>query len=293
MVLNSKIVCLTFDIEEWFQVENFRSIFPVESWNKQELRVKKNTDALLLLLDKFNIKATFFILGWIAEKAPDLIIEIASKGHEIASHGYSHILNTQLTEKQLREDILLSLSILESIGSKVYGYRAPTFSISDRDMEILSDYGFIYDSSFNSFNINKWYGKLSNARNNKPFKHLSGVIEFPLSIISLNRLSIPISGGGYFRLFPFSVFKRLVSNFLDKNPIYIFYMHPWEIDIYQPMVKRISTFSKFRHYYGIKKTFSKLENFLYWLNNKDFEFMRLIDVANLLKDDNNIFSKQR
>lgn len=283
-----KKICLTFDVEDWFQVENLRSAFPPETWDNQELRVEKNTKQILDLLDKYNIKATFFVLGWIAEKVPDLVKDIYRRGHEIASHGYSHILNYKMSEEEMRKDLKKSKELLESIiNDEVRGYRAPSFSIKDELMFILKNLGYKYDSSLNSFALHDRYGMLIGKITNKPFIHQSGIIEFPMPVISIMRANVPISGGGYFRIYPLWFFKQLVQMYLKKNDVYIFYMHPWEIDEGQPRVKEIKTFYYFRHYYGLNKTFDKLERFIR-LILKEVDFTTLANFVELTKTSFNI-----
>lgn len=280
MSLN-KIVCLTFDVEDWFQLESFRSTYPISTWNKQELeRIEKNTENLLNLLDEFGIKATFFVLGWTAERKPELIDKILKRGHEIASHGYFHIRNSQLSKKSINEEIYRSKFVLERISGKIFGYRAPTFSISDTVMNILIENGFIYDSSLNNFTLNKKYGKLNGHTDSKPFLHSTGIFEFPLSVLSIRKLNIPISGGGYFRILPLSLFTGLVNRFFVTESIYIFYIHPWEVDKNPPVLENVSNFSKFRHFFGTKYTYSKLKQFIGYLSNH-CEFKRLIDLTKI------------
>ena len=258
-----KTVCLTFDIEDWFQVENLRKVFPPETWDKQELRVEKNTHKILDILEEHNIKATFFVLGWIAERVPKLVKEISKRGHEIASHGYGHLLNYNLSREQLKQDLLKSKKVLEDItGKTVIGYRAPSFSISDELMKLLAELGFRYDSSFNDFAKHDRYGKLSGAEGSKPFMHETEVYEFPLPVVKKFGQNIPISGGGYFRIMPLAIFKKLVMQYLNNNKLYIFYMHPWEIDVTQPRIKKIKKVYYIRHYFGLSTTFNKLKNFI-------------------------------
>jgi len=279
-----KTICLTFDIEDWFQVENLRKVFPPETWDKQELRVEKNTYKILDILDEHNIKATFFVLGWIAERVPSLISEISKRGHEIASHGYGHLLNYNLSREQLKEDLLRSKQVLENItGKVVIGYRAPSFSISDELMELLAELGFRYDSSFNDFTKHDRYGKLSGAKGSKPFMHETGIYEFPLPVIRRFGQNIPISGGGYFRLFPLWLFKRYVRKYLDRSDQYIFYVHPWELDGDQPRIKQISLNYRIRHYHGLKNTEKKFGNLIQFL--KDERFSTLASITKHLAGD--------
>ncbi len=173
-MIQDKYILLTIDIEDWFQVENFKPWIPFSSWSSYELRVEKNTHRLLDLFDTFGstrnpkpetrnpIKATFFILGWIAERLPHLVQEIHSRGHEVASHGYKHNLCTECSSDDLKTDLIHSKKLLEDIiGAPVHGYRAPSFSITNNIFKIIKDCGYIYDSSYNSFNLHGRYGKIS------------------------------------------------------------------------------------------------------------------------------------
>ena len=258
-----KQVCLSFDIEDWFQVENLREVFPPETWDKAELRVERNTRQILDILDEKNIKATFFVLGWIAERIPGLVKEIVSRGHEVASHGYNHERNYNLDSEALRKDLDNSKTLLEDItGAAVLGYRAPTFSITDEVMTMLKELGYKYDSSLNDFPLHDRYGKLSGEKSNGPFLHASGIVEIPMPLVRIFGKSIPISGGGYFRLLPFAVFKGLVKRYLKQNDLYVFYMHPWEIDKDQPRIKNVKLTNKIRQYTAIKKTEYRLKTLI-------------------------------
>ncbi|MGV8104209.1 MAG: XrtA system polysaccharide deacetylase [Mesotoga sp.] len=270
-----KQVCLSFDIEDWFQVENLREVFPPETWDKAELRVERNTRQILDILDEKNIKATFFVLGWIAERVPGLVKEIVSRGHEVASHGYNHQLNYNLDSDALRKDLENSKKLLEDItGIEVMGYRAPTFSISDEVMTMLKELGYKYDSSLNDFPLHDRYGKLSGEKSVGPFLHSSGIVEIPMPLVSIFNKRIPISGGGYFRLLPFGVFRNLVIRFLKENNLYVFYMHPWEIDDEQPRVKDIKLTNTVRQYTALAKTERRLRTLVDEIkkrNNARFE----------------------
>lgn len=273
-----KNIYLTFDIEDWFQVENMRSVFPPESWDRQELHIEENIEKILFLLDKYNIKATFFVLGWIAERKPKLIRRIYKKGHEIASHGYGHLLNYNLSSEELTNDIKKSKEILEDIiGERVIGYRAPSFSITDDLLQILYNLGFKYDSSYNAFSFHDRYGKILVPNNSySPFKHISGITEVPMPLVKMLGLSLPISGGGYFRIYPYKMFELLVNKYFRTNCEYVFYMHPWEFDTGQPKIKTIPINYRIRHYSGIKRSYDKLDKFIYRHKNYNFCTIRSI-----------------
>ena len=293
----------TVDVEDWFQVENFKSAIPFDSWEKQQLRVERNTHRILDLLDdskqtnKFNkpynpinltirptnqtnetnltsssapsVHATFFMLGWIARRLPNLVREIHSRGHEIASHGINHHLCTAETADALRKDLVDSKKLLEDIiGQQVYGYRAPSFSINNDILKIIEDAGYQYDSSFNSFDKHGRYGKLSTNSFKKrglAYQVSDTFHELPVSNLTLQPSTfnlqpvlLPWGGGGYFRLTPYIVFKRILA----KEHAYSFYLHPWEVDPDQPRVENAPKFFKFRHYVNLASTLQKIKSML-------------------------------
>lgn len=266
---DKKTILLTFDVEDWFQVENFKEYIPHSTWESKELRVEKNTIKLLDLLDSVpaQVKATFFVLGWIAEHYPDLVREIHKRGHEVASHGFEHHLCYNQTPTELRQDLIKSKELLEDlIGEEVSGYRAPSFSITDEVIRIIQDVGFLYDSSYNSYSGHDRYGSLTlpkNQRQNLPLYRLSsGFYEIPVSNLSICGKSIPWGGGGYFRLLPFFLHRVGVKQILNRNNCYTFYMHPWEIDPDQPRVKEANSLFRFRHYINLRSTKKKLQNLI-------------------------------
>jgi len=263
---STKTILITVDVEDWFQVENLRPAFPIETWDSRELRLEKGTQCLLDLFDQHNVQATFFVLGWIAERLPKLVNEIHSRGHEIASHGYKHELCSGLACTTLREDLIRSKSILENItGQSVLGYRAPSFSVTGDLMNSLGELGFRYDSSYNNFTMNKRYGKINGFFRQGNEGYLvakNGILELPISNLNLHGKVIPWGGGGYFRLYPPSVFYSGVSHILEDKGYYNFYCHPWEIDPEQPRAKGIGALSRFRHYLNLDKTLTRLDRFL-------------------------------
>ena len=280
MNINNPTNCilLTIDVEDWFQVENFKHCIPSSSWPSYELRVEKNTHTILNLLDSNNgppttdhehgekPRATFFVLGWVAEHLPNLVREIYGRGHEIASHGYYHNLCNHQSPDALKKDLADSKKLLEDItGVAVYGYRAPSFSVNADILKIIEACGYLYDSSFNSFTMHSRYGDvdLSNHRKNGiAFKILDSFHELPISNLKLGKQVLPWGGGGYFRLIPSSLFNLGVKSILKKEKDYLFYFHPWEIDPGQPRLRKASEFFKFRHYVNLDKTISKLSSFI-------------------------------
>ncbi len=253
-------ILITVDVEDWFQVENFKTWIPFSSWPNRELRVEKNTHNLLDLLD-FR-QATFFILGWIAERLPGLVREIHARGHEVASHGYNHRMCNQESPDILKKDLTESKKRLEDIiGSAVTGYRAPSFSINENVLKIIEGCGYQYDSSFNSFAMHGRYGNVDLSLSQKEgiaVKVSKQFYEIPVSNLNIGKSVFPLGGGGYFRLIPFPLFKQGIRKILKQEKTYLFYMHPWEIDPDQPRVKEASASYKFRHYNNLKKTESKL-----------------------------------
>ena len=276
-----KTICLSFDVEDWFQVENLREEFPPETWDRCELRVESNTRKILDLLDKYNIKATFFVLGWIAERKPGLVKEIHSRGHEIASHGYGHIINYELSREEIYEDIKKSKGLLESItGNKVVGYRAPNFSVTQDVIDALTALGFDYDSSYHPFSKNQRYGQL--GTNEKGiFKLNENLTEIPMSVWKKNFFELSIAGGGYFRLYPYHFFRALTSSYLKKNDYMIMYFHPWEFDPEQPRVKDVKFSYSFRHYVGLETTLLKLDKFISESLEKGINFRKISNLLNV------------
>ena len=274
-------VMITVDVEDWFQVENFKSYIPFSSWSSYQLRVEKSTYDLLDLLD-FR-RATFFILGWIAERLPHLVRDIHARGHEVASHGYNHNLCNLESEDDLRKDLTDSKKRLEDIiGSPVIGYRAPSFSVDNDILKIIEDCGYLYDSSFNSFAIHGRYGKVDLSQVGKKgiaVEISDSFYELPVSNVRIGNRIFPLGGGGYFRMIPFPLFKLGVRQILKQDRAYLFYMHPWEIDLEQPRVREASLPYEFRHYTNLKRTRSKLTSFFKTFRECEFVSCReYIDV---------------
>jgi polysaccharide deacetylase family protein (PEP-CTERM system associated) len=211
-------------------------------------------------------KATFFVLAWIAEKLPHLVREIHARGHEVASHGCNHKLSNQLTAEILKVELADSKKIIENIiGTTVSGFRAPSFSISDNVLKIVQECGYSYDSSYNSFSAHYRYGRISlnDYRKVGVATQFPGpFFELPLSNLELMGKIIPWSGGAYFRLLPWWCFRMGIRGILKKNGAYIFYFHPWELDIDQPKVIQAHSFVKFRHYFNIDKTEERLNKLI-------------------------------
>ncbi len=270
---------MTVDVEDYYQVSAFSKNIDKSEWENYPSRVNSNTSRLLDLFDEKNIKATFFVLGWVAEREPNLIKHISDLGHEIACHGYKHDLIYNQTKQVFTEETIKSKLILEDIiGKPVNGYRAASYSITSKSiwaMDVLCEAGFTYDSSIFPI-VHDRYG-IPNAKTiPHNFRTDSGneIVEFPLSTIGFGNKRLPISGGGYFRLFPYWLTQKGLKKVNNKNIPFIFYMHPWEIDIDQPRIKS-SMLSEFRHYQNIDKFESRLNRLI-----GQFEFSTVKDVLN-------------
>lgn len=261
---------LTVDVEDYFHVSAFESALCRSEWNDRPLRVERNTRAVLDLVDECGAKGTFFVLGWVAERCPQIVREIQRRGHEVACHGYGHERIYQIGPENFRKDLRKSKEILEAItGSRVHGYRAPSFSITSRSewaLDIILEEGFRYDSSI--FPI---YHDLYGMRGTSMYPHdiarPAGVLrEFPLSTIELRLFGkgckVPVAGGGYLRLFPLWFMKRAIRriNAGDRQPS-VLYFHPWEIDPDQPRIKA-GFKSRFRHYHNLHKTKGRIRELL-------------------------------
>jgi polysaccharide deacetylase family protein (PEP-CTERM system associated) len=274
---NKKKILLTIDVEDWFQVENLRPWFPPSSWNGVKLRVERNIHKILDIFDEQSgryAKGTFFTLGWIAERLPHIVREIDQRGHEVASHGYGHVMCSEMTETELRQDLIRSKKLLEDIISKeVIGYRAPNFSISYSVLKIIQNTGYQYDSSFNSFSRHGRYGKLSlngSRMDGIAFTLNDGLKELPISNLNIGGQILPWGGGGYFRFFPFFLFKIGVQYILNKSDAYMFYLHPWEIDPEQPKISNTKGSAGWRHYINLKKTSNRLKKLIYSFRNCEY-----------------------
>lgn len=263
---------LTIDVEDYFHVSAFEQIIKREEWDRFESRVEDNTCRILDLLSKKGVSATFFVLGWVAERFPSLVRDIHEAGHEVACHGYSHRLVYSQTPQEFREETRLSKRILEdACGCSVLSYRAASYSITGQSawaLEILAEEGFRFDSSVFPV-VHDRYGIPRAMRGPVRIELDSGLtlVECPLSTLSFLDWRLPIAGGGYFRLFPYPLLRMAVRrlNHRDRLPL-IFYLHPWELDPHQPRIQATGL-SRFRHYFNLHKTASRFDTIL-----GDFEF---------------------
>ena len=253
---------MSVDIEDWFQVGAFETVIDRANWDSLEHRVERNTDNVLALFDDAGIKATFFILGWVAERYPALMRRIADAGHEVASHGYDHARVFTLSPDQFREDLKRTRQLLEDAsGQSVTGYRAPSFSIDQRTPwahEILAEEGYKYSSSVAPINHDH-YGWAGSPRFSwKPVTG-SDLIELPVTTVKVGNSAFASGGGGFFRLLPYGVYDWAVRKMQrDDGRGAIFYFHPWEIDPEQPKVKNAPSKSKIRHYSNLSRMETKL-----------------------------------
>jgi polysaccharide deacetylase family protein (PEP-CTERM system associated) len=257
-------------------IENLKEAIDKQSWDLNISRIDRNINLILNLLEEKNTKATFFVLGWIAERYPEIIKKIYLNGHEIACHGYNHELVYKLTQKNFQQDVYRAKSILENIiGDKVTGYRAPSFSITDWAFDTLIQLGFQYDSSlFLTFAPHR-YGKLSNIKipRKSVFELRDGFYEVMLSYYDIGGIRVPWSGGFYFRFIPYKVFKFGINRILKKKDIYLFYIHPWEFDPEQPRIRNIKMNYRLRHYINLKRTESKFKMLI-----NDFNYCPIREV---------------
>ncbi len=254
---------MTVDVEDYFHVSAFAAALDRKNWPTFESRVERNTHRLLDLFDEHRTRMTFFVLGWVAERYPELIRELHRRGHEVACHGLTHELVYRQTPAVFREETHRSKSLLEDLtGTQVRGYRAASYSITNASLwalDILEELGFVYDSSI--FPINHdLYGIPGAPR--QPHKVGSGrLLEVPLTTVSVAGQRLPCAGGGYFRLLPYNWFRWSLRRVNNEGMAAVFYLHPWEIDPGQPRIKA-SLKSRFRHYTNLERTEGRLRTLL-------------------------------
>ncbi|WP_342618764.1 XrtA system polysaccharide deacetylase [Rhodoferax sp. GW822-FHT02A01] len=255
---------LTIDVEDYFQVSAFAPHIDRATWDNCECRVERNVHRILALLEQHNTKATFFTLGWVAQRYPQLVRQIVEGGHELASHGYGHERASDLTQAAFLEDIRSAKAILEDIsGSAVVGYRAPSFSIGKSNLwafDCLAETGHRYSSSIYPI-AHDHYGMPDSPR----FVHevRPGLIEVPITTLRAFGRNFPSSGGGYFRLLPYALTRWMLQRVnADDGQAGIFYFHPWEIDTQQPRIEGISAKTRFRHYVNIDRVEARLNQLL-------------------------------
>lgn len=269
---------LTVDVEDWYHVAAFAERIDPADWDGFAPRVADNTHRLLDLFDRHDIRATFFVLGWIAERQPALVRRIAAAGHEIACHGWSHQLVYGQQRSVFRDETFRSKALLEEIlGASVDGYRAASCSITNESLwalDVLAEAGFSYDSSIFPVRHDR-YGIPGGERWPHVITTPSGaaLVEFPLSTARWLGLRLPVAGGGYFRIYPYALTRAGLRSINRAGRPFIFYMHPWEIDPDQPRMNNASWKSRFRHYTGLERCEGRLERLL-----GDFQMTTCRDV---------------
>jgi len=265
---------MTIDVEDYFQVSAFAPTISRDSWPSQICRVERNIDLILALLDDAQVKATFFTLGWIAERYPAMIKKIHANGHELASHGQDHWRVGDQTHSEFSNDVNGSKQLLEDLtGNPVLGYRAPSFSIGTKTwwaLEVLARAGYRYSSSIYPISHDH-YGIHDAPRFAWYPNGPDGLLELPISTVRLFNKNFPAGGGGFFRLYPYSVSHWLIRriNQVDRQSG-IFYFHPWELDPDQPRQKQLSFKTRFRHYVNLSRNESKLKELM-----RDFRWNRM------------------
>ena len=271
---------MTVDVEDYFHVSAFDGIVSRAGWDGYESRVSRNTERLLEVFAAANVRSTFFVLGWVADKFPALVRRIADAGHEVASHGYHHQLLYVLTPQQFREDVRRAkLTLEQASGRPVLGFRAPSFSVIKSSLwalDVLIEEGHVYDASIFPIHHDR-YGIPDAPRHAHVMRRSAGsLVEMPASTVQLGRFNFPIAGGGYFRLLPYGWtrwgMRRI--NEIERQPV-VFYMHPWEVDPDQPRME-VGRMTRWRHYGGLEKTVDRLRRLLH-----DFRFDSLESILKL------------
>lgn len=262
---------MSVDVEDYFHVSVFDGIVPRSRWADMESRVVANTERLLDIFDEFAVHSTFFVLAWVAERHPELVLAIAQRGHEVASHGYAHRLVYDQTRAAFREDVRKAKAILEDAGGRqVAGYRAPSYSITPRSLwalDILIEEGYEYDSSIFPIRHDRYGIPVSGRQPYRIDRAAGSLIEVPGSTAQVGPLNLPVAGGGYFRILPYWWSRWGIGrvNQVERRPA-VFYLHPWEIDPGQPRLQT-SRLGRFRHYRNLACTEARLRRLL-----TDFRF---------------------
>lgn len=266
---------LTIDVEDYFQVSAFAPYIRRDQWATQECRVERNVDRILAMLAERDVKATFFTLGWVAQRYPSLVRRIVEGGHELASHGYGHERASDLSPEAFLHDVTTAKKLLEDLaGTPVKGYRAPSFSIGTANLwafDALAQAGYSYSSSVYPIRHDH-YGMPDSPR--FAYRLSSGVLEVPVTTVRMMNRNLPSSGGGYFRLLPYAWSRWLLRrvNAHDREAA-VFYFHPWEIDRGQPRVAGIDAKTRFRHYVNIGRMEDRLRQLL-----QDFRWGRMDQI---------------
>jgi polysaccharide deacetylase family protein (PEP-CTERM system associated) len=269
---------MSVDLEDWFCVHNLSGVLKAEDWDQCELRVNESARRLLGILERHSVTATFFVLGWVAERLPDLIREIELRNHEIAIHGYSHHLITQMSPEEFEDDLARAIRVLQRCGvnQQPIGFRAPSFTIVEKTMwalEILQRYGIRYDSSVFPVGFHPDYGIPTAPLD--PYRITDQLLEFPMTCVEILGRRIPCGGGGYFRLLPYAYTRYCLQKVNDAGRPAVFYLHPWELDPDQPRVT-LPLLKRLRHYVNLNRTEMRLNSLL-----RDFRFTTVRDVLGL------------
>nr|WP_310383370.1 XrtA system polysaccharide deacetylase [Roseateles sp.] len=266
---------MTIDVEDYFQVSAFAPYIARGDWDQRECRVERNVDRLLVLLAQSGTQATFFTLGWVAQRYPQMVRRIVEQGHELASHGYGHQRVSDLTPASFLDDIGRTKQLLEDLGGhQVLGYRAPSFSIGAGNLwafDSLLEAGYRYSSSVYPIQHDH-YGMPDSPR----FAHAvrDGLLEIPVTTLRLFNKNLPSSGGGYFRLLPYALSRWMIGKVnRDDKEAAVFYCHPWEIDAEQPRIAGIDGKTRFRHYVNIARTYGRIARLLV-----DFKWGRMDEI---------------
>jgi polysaccharide deacetylase family protein (PEP-CTERM system associated) len=278
--MNRILNAMTVDVEDYFHASAFDRVVSRASWDELESRVVPNTERLLDLFSAKQVRGTFFILGWVAQRYPHLVRKIAAAGHELASHGQNHQLVYLLTPSQFRDDVRRAKDTIEQIaGVRVQGYRAPSFSIVTNSLwalDVLIEEGHTYDASIFPIRHDR-YGIADAPRTAHTIQRSAGsIVEVPSSTVRMGGSNYPIAGGGYFRLFPYAATRWGINrvNTVDREPV-VLYIHPWEVDPEQPRLPASRT-AQLRHHVGLHTTLDKLRSVM-----TDFAFGPIADVLDM------------
>jgi polysaccharide deacetylase family protein (PEP-CTERM system associated) len=268
---------MSVDVEDWFQVQAFANTISRADWDGLDRRVEANTDRVLAQFAAAGVQATFFTLGWVAERHPALVRRIVAAGHELASHGFGHELVHAIGREKFRADISRAKAVLEDVGgAAVIGYRAPTFSIGPRSTPwahaVLAECGYRYSSSI--FPVKHDLYGAPDAPRGAHRPHADGVVELPMTTVQVLGRNLPCAGGGWFRLVPYAAFRLGLRrvNQVERRPG-MFYFHPWEVDPDQPRVEAATRLSRFRHYTGLHSMAGRVDRLL-----RDFRWGRVDHV---------------
>ncbi|MEJ6002478.1 XrtA system polysaccharide deacetylase [Paucibacter soli] len=266
---------MTIDVEDYFQVSAFAPYIARTDWDRRECRVERNVERILALLGEREVKATFFTLGWVAERYPQMVARIVAAGHELASHGYGHERASDLSPEAFRADVMRAKQLLEDLGGQaVLGYRAPSFSIGTGNLwafDVLQEAGYRYSSSVYPIRHDH-YGMPDSPRFAYPVR--DGLLEVPVTTLRMLGRNLPSSGGGYFRLLPYGLSRWMLQRVNESDgQSAVFYFHPWEIDAEQPRIAGIDAKTRFRHYVNIDRTFGRIAQLL-----GDFQWGRMDEI---------------